>query len=241
MLRLVLPILLLLAACQSEPEQLSQEPPAPPVVELSGIPSGHILGVAPKRVTDARKNPRVYLLCKETGLVQEERVGDDLGFDFHPLTPGSYRLTIKEPTAERDSWSYHHRDLELTADQGVEVKLEPLDNPAYFRIRAAKNTPPLIFLLTDADLEVPPKNQLGDLLEADPLPSEKIHYSFANDGHGPFDVPPLPAGHYQIMTIAIDWEPGDPPVELRAWPIELRAGETRTVRLQKRLAEVTIR
>ncbi len=54
-------------------------------------------------------------------------------------------------------------------------------------------------------------------------------------------MPLLPAGHYQIMTIAIDWEEGDPPVDLRAWPIELRAGETRTVTLRKRLPEVTVR
>ena len=60
-------------------------------------------------------------------------------------------------------------------------------------------------------------------------------------GRGPFDVPPLPPGSYQVLTVAIDWEDGDPPPQPRIWPIHLLAGETGTVLLKNRLVDLEVR
>ena len=237
---------LLLAACHATPIAPAGETSEPEGVEgetalADSEPSVHVTGVVPMRGKAAHKRPKVFLQAIPDGDVVAQEVESDGRFDFGPLAAGRYRVGVHEPLDRNGPWLFHHAEVAVSAGQGAHLVIGPFDDPATLRLRAEKETPPFVFVIVRGDEPPPPLRKFGNFIDDDEMPPERILFALTDDGHGPFLVPPLPAGRYQIWTVANDWESGDPPVTLRAWPIELKAGERHTVTLRKRLVELEIR
>jgi hypothetical protein len=229
-----------LVGCSDEP-RLAVDPPLPVASVATATPGALDLTV---ELPPSTTSPSTEVWLRDAaGATRFHFLGRDGTFRFEGLEPGRYDVAARIGFEVNGPWIFAHTSVDLSADAGRAVTLGlPQERGARLALRTEGELPPFVLVLARAGTEFPTDlPELQARLDQARYPDGLVfmHQSDGRTASG--ELPPLPAGAYVALQVAIDHQAGDPPPAARTLDLVLENGATRELVLANRLQTMTLR